>query len=140
MIDDDNPPVSFVKFSPNGKYILAATLDNTLKLWDYSKGKCLKTYTGHRNEKYCIFANFSVTGGKASCFLNIWSSLSFLILYFLYLFFCYNIFFIGFSFLFLVDCIRLWRQYGIHMEFTNKRNCAKITGAYRYPSSSIFVW
>ncbi|KAL1420514.1 hypothetical protein MTO96_000490 [Rhipicephalus appendiculatus] len=64
LIDDDNPPVSFVKFSPNGKYILAATLDNTLKLWDYSKGKCLKTYTGHRNEKYCIFANFSVTGGK----------------------------------------------------------------------------
>lgn len=64
LIDDDNPPVSFVKFSPNGKYILAATLDNTLKLWDYSRGKCLKTYTGHKNEKYCIFANFSVTGGK----------------------------------------------------------------------------
>lgn len=64
LIDDDNPPVSFVKFSPNGKYILAATLDNTLKLWDYAKGKCLKTYTGHKNEKYCIFANFSVTGGK----------------------------------------------------------------------------
>lgn len=66
LIDDDNPPVSFVKFSPNGKYILAATLDNTLKLWDYTKGKCLKTYVGHKNEKYCIFANFSVTGGKVS--------------------------------------------------------------------------
>lgn len=30
--DDDNPPVSFVKFSPNGKYILAATLDKWV-LW-----------------------------------------------------------------------------------------------------------
>lgn len=27
LIDDDTVPVSFVKFSPNGKYILAATLD-----------------------------------------------------------------------------------------------------------------
>lgn len=30
LIDDENPPVSSVKFSPNGKFILAATLDSTL--------------------------------------------------------------------------------------------------------------
>nr|GMD49687.1 kinesin-like protein KIN-8B [Ipomoea batatas] len=30
LIDDENPPVSFVKFSPNGKFLLVGTLDNTL--------------------------------------------------------------------------------------------------------------
>jgi len=33
-LDDDNPPVSFVKFSPNGKYILAATLDKWVTLYN----------------------------------------------------------------------------------------------------------
>lgn len=30
LIYDENPPVSFVKFSPNGKFLLVGTLDNTL--------------------------------------------------------------------------------------------------------------
>ncbi|XLT30134.1 hypothetical protein HN873_061426 [Arachis hypogaea] len=34
LIDDENPPVSFVKFSPNGKFILVGTLDNTLVIFN----------------------------------------------------------------------------------------------------------
>lgn len=93
VLDERNPPVSFVKFSPNGRYILAGaslqlpplirmlptdsnapvsavncrrhlhimlvatslpemsvadagTMDSTIRLWDYTKSKCLKLYVG----------------------------------------------------------------------------------------------
>ncbi|XP_050366309.1 COMPASS-like H3K4 histone methylase component WDR5B [Argentina anserina] len=64
VIDDKAPAVSFAKFSPNGKFVLVATLDNTLKLCNYSTGKFLKVYTGHLNKQYCVTSTFSVTNGK----------------------------------------------------------------------------
>ncbi|KAM1569374.1 hypothetical protein ACFX10_034497 [Malus domestica] len=63
LIDDENPSVLFVKFAPNGKYILVGALDDTLRFWNFSTGKCLKTYTGHKSSRFCISSAFSVTNG-----------------------------------------------------------------------------
>ncbi|KAI5395170.1 COMPASS-like H3K4 histone methylase component WDR5B isoform X2 [Lathyrus oleraceus] len=63
LIDDKLPAVSFARFSPNGKFILVATLNNTL-LWNYATGKFLKIYSGHENKVYCVTSTFSVTNGR----------------------------------------------------------------------------
>ncbi|XP_021655265.2 COMPASS-like H3K4 histone methylase component WDR5A [Hevea brasiliensis] len=34
------------------------------RLWNFSTGKFLKTYTGHTNSKFCISSAFSITNGK----------------------------------------------------------------------------
>jgi len=68
-----------VRFSPNGKYILASTLDSSIRLWDYLRdgGKVLKTYLGHVNKKYSIFSAFSCDGryifsGSENAAIYIW--------------------------------------------------------------------
>ncbi len=60
LIEDSNQPVSFVRFAPNGKFLLASTLDSTMRLWSHSDGKSQKTYSGHVNTKFCLFACFGV--------------------------------------------------------------------------------
>lgn len=72
IVDDDNPAVyararradlrSGVRFSVNGKYLLAPTLDSTIRLWSVHTGRCVKSYTGHVNVKYCIVPSFVSVG------------------------------------------------------------------------------
>ncbi|KAF2753583.1 WD40 repeat-like protein [Pseudovirgaria hyperparasitica] len=66
LVHEDNAPVTSVKFSPNGKYLLAWTLDSCMRLWNYveGKGRCVKTYQGHLNRKYALSGCFGVYGTK----------------------------------------------------------------------------
>mmetsp|Transcript_3084 Transcript_3084/g.6998 ORF Transcript_3084/g.6998 Transcript_3084/m.6998 type:complete len:290 (+) Transcript_3084:508-1377(+) len=64
-----NPPVSHVTYTPNGKFVLASTLDSTIRLWPMSvsgKAKCSKTYAcqQHINTKYCIVSKLLVSRPK----------------------------------------------------------------------------
>jgi WD40 repeat protein len=60
LVHEDNPGVTSVCFSPNSRYILAFTLDNCIRLWDYVAGSVKKTYQGHQNEKFAIGGCFGV--------------------------------------------------------------------------------
>lgn len=53
---------SNVYFTPNAKFVIAATLDSTIRLWDYQSDQTLKAYTGHTNRKYCIPSALTSTG------------------------------------------------------------------------------
>jgi COMPASS component SWD3 len=64
-VHEDNAPVVSVQFSPNGKFLLAWTLDGCIRLWDYVEGLCKKTYQGHENKKYSIGGAFGVCGNEA---------------------------------------------------------------------------
>eukprot|EP00184_Porphyridium_aerugineum_P008838 CAMPEP_0184692624 /NCGR_PEP_ID=MMETSP0313-20130426/1022_1 /TAXON_ID=2792 /ORGANISM="Porphyridium aerugineum, Strain SAG 1380-2" /LENGTH=369 /DNA_ID=CAMNT_0027150465 /DNA_START=377 /DNA_END=1486 /DNA_ORIENTATION=- len=56
-------PASFVRFTPNSKYLLVSSLDSKIRLWDFmSETSVVKTYQGHQNQRFCIFNTFIVTG------------------------------------------------------------------------------
>lgn len=57
LVDEDRKPVTAVRFSPNGSYVLAWTLDSSIRLWRYlgtDGGGCVKTYQGHKNSQYSL--------------------------------------------------------------------------------------
>lgn len=60
LVHEDNPAVSSVCFSPNGRFVLAFSLDNCIRLWDYVSGSVKKTYQGHKNSDYSIGGSFGV--------------------------------------------------------------------------------
>lgn len=66
LVHEDNAAVTSVRFSPNGKFVLAATLDSCIRLWNYVEGRIVKTYQGHQNQKFSINACFGTYGAEGS--------------------------------------------------------------------------
>jgi COMPASS component SWD3 len=62
LVVEDNPAATCVKFSPNGKYILAWTLDGCVRMWNYVESRVVKTFQGHINNKYSLSGCFGMYG------------------------------------------------------------------------------
>lgn len=58
--------VSSVAFVPAGDFLLSASRDKTIKMWEVASGYCVKTYTGHR--EWVRMIRINVDGSlMASC-------------------------------------------------------------------------
>ena len=62
-----NAPIGCVVPSPNGRYLLASTLDaaGSLRLWDAVGGRVVRSYAGRRGSRYCAFAAFADAEGTS---------------------------------------------------------------------------
>src|SRR3954466_13989219 len=60
LVHEDIPAVTNVCFSPNGRFVLAFSLDSSIRPWDYVSGSVKKTYQGHTNKGPSIGGCFGV--------------------------------------------------------------------------------
>src|SRR5258708_3879671 len=67
-----------VAFSPDGKYLITASFDHTLKLWETATGKEVKTYggaTGHTKQVISVAFNQDgsmIASGSTDNTLKVW--------------------------------------------------------------------
>jgi serine/threonine protein kinase/WD40 repeat protein len=54
-------------FSPDGRFVLSAGYDHTVRLWDVENTHCLRTFVGHREQVLCVAfspdGRYALSGG-----------------------------------------------------------------------------
>ncbi|RLI14983.1 protein kinase, partial [Candidatus Bathyarchaeota archaeon] len=64
-----------LSFSPDGRYVVSGSVDNTLRLWDIEKGNCTRVFKGHTDLVFCLSfspdGRYVVSGSKDKT-LSLW--------------------------------------------------------------------
>jgi len=52
LLDPHAYAVVYVRFSPDGRYLISASYDYTAKLWELATGNCIYTFVDHEDALY----------------------------------------------------------------------------------------
>jgi len=67
--------VNDIAITPDDKYFISASSDDTLKIWDINSGACLRTFVGHKDSIYAIAITLDgkyVVSGSDDNTLKLW--------------------------------------------------------------------
>jgi WD40 repeat protein len=72
-------PLRAVKFSADGRWLIAAGADRTVELWDARQDRFQESLSGHRQEIYCLdidSAGDRIASGDAGGIVRLWHASS----------------------------------------------------------------
>ncbi|EPY50531.1 WD repeat protein Swd3 [Schizosaccharomyces cryophilus OY26] len=54
LVEPINVPLSNIKFSPNGQYLIVSNLNSQMRLWDYRNNRVVHLYDCHKNTHFSM--------------------------------------------------------------------------------------